>query len=419
MSPLPELPETPASSALSAATRRSILLLSFATFASMAVQRLCDAMLPELARVFDTSLAQAAHVISFFAVIYGLSQLIYGPIGDRLGKYRIVSVATLCCSLGCVLSVLSPSLVWLVWARVLTALAAAAIIPLGMAWVGDHVSYEERQFTLARVGVGTTMGIVGGQLLGGLFTDTVGWRWAFVFMALLFGVVGVLLIRDQRRQPPRPTTPADLIQAPDRMLASYLEQVRMIVTAPWSRIVLTVAVIEGAAGFGVLAMWASHLYHTLDLSLSAAGATVAMFGVGGVFYMMLAKRLIPLLGEAGLTRVGVVLMGACALVVAWGEWWWLAPPSCLVGGFGFFMFHNTMQANATQMSPAARGTGVSLFAASLFLGQSVGVVLAASLVASLGSAWVIVLGGAVLVAEGFYFARALSRREDLVKTFLA
>ncbi|NBY70689.1 MAG: MFS transporter [Betaproteobacteria bacterium] len=419
MSPLPELPETPASSALSAATRRSILLLSFATFASMAVQRLCDAMLPELARVFDTSLAQAAHVISFFAVIYGLSQLIYGPIGDRLGKYRIVSVATLCCSLGCVLSVLSPSLVWLVWARVLTALAAAAIIPLGMAWVGDHVSYEERQFTLARVGVGTTMGIVGGQLMGGLFTDTVGWRWAFVFMALLFGVVGVLLIRDQRRQPPRPTTPADLIQAPDRMLASYLEQVRMIVTAPWSRIVLTVAVIEGAAGFGVLAMWASHLYHTLDLSLSAAGATVAMFGVGGVFYMMLAKRLIPLLGEAGLTRVGVVLMGACALVVAWGEWWWLAPPSCLVGGFGFFMFHNTMQANATQMSPAARGTGVSLFAASLFLGQSVGVVLAASLVAALGSAWVIVLGGAVLVAEGFYFARALSRREDLVKTFLA
>ena len=419
MSSLPEPSAPSAPSALSAATRHSILLLSFATFASMAVQRLCDAMLPELARVFDTSLAQAAHVISFFAVIYGVSQLIYGPIGDRLGKYRIVSVATLCCSVGCVLSVLAPSLVWLVWARVLTALAAAAIIPLGMAWVGDHVSYEERQFTLARVGVGTTLGIVGGQLMGGLFTDTVGWRWAFVFMAVLFGVVGVLLIRDQRRQPPRPTAPDDLAQAPDRMLASYLEQVRMIVTAPWSRIVLTVAVIEGAAGFGVLAIWASHLHHTLGLSLTASGATVAMFGVGGVLYMVFAKRLIPLLGEAGLTRVGMVLMGACALVVAWTQVWWLAPPACLMGGFGFFMFHNTMQANATQMAPSARGTGVSLFAAGLFLGQSVGVVLAASLVAALGSAWVIVLGGAVLVAEGFYFASALSRREDMVKAFSA
>ena len=83
------------------------------------------------------------------------------------------------------------------------------------------------------------------------------------------------------------------------------------------------------------------------------------------------------------------------------------------------MFHNTMQANATQMAPAARGTGVSLFAAGLFLGQSVGVVLAASLVAALGSAWVIVLGGVVLVAEGLYFASALSRRENLVKAFSA
>jgi predicted MFS family arabinose efflux permease len=236
---------------------------------------------------------------------------------------------------------------------------------------------------------------------------------------VLFGVVGVLLIRDQRRQPARPVAPADLEQAPDRMLASYLDQVRMIVTAPWSRIVLTVAVVEGAAGFGVLAIWASHLHTSLGLSLTASGATVAMFGVGGVLYMMLAKWLIPRLGEAGLTRVGVVLMGACALVVAWTEVWWLAPPACLVSGFGFFMFHNTMQANATQMAPAARGTGVSLFAAGLFLGQSVGVVLAASLVAALGSAWVIVLGGVVLVAEGLYFASALSRREDLVKAFSA
>jgi hypothetical protein len=60
-----------------------------------------------------------------------------------------------------------------------------------------------------------------------------------------------------------------------------------------------------------------------------------------------------------------------------------------------------------------------LFSAGLFLGQSVGVVLAASLVAALSSALVIVLGGVVLVAEGLYFASALSRREDLVKAFSA
>src|SRR5437899_11070020 len=85
---------------ISAATRRSILLLSFATFASMAAQRICDAMLPELSRTFAVSLAQAAQVVSVFAGVYGRAQLVDGPLGGRLGRLRIVTFATLGVSSG-------------------------------------------------------------------------------------------------------------------------------------------------------------------------------------------------------------------------------------------------------------------------------------------------------------------------------
>ena len=191
---------TVGASPISPATRRSILLLSFVAFCSMATQRICDAMLPELARVFDASLAQAARVVSAFAVVYGLSQLIYGPLGDRLGKFRVVSCAAAWCALGNLLAMLAPSLDLLVAARVMVALGAAAIIPMCMALTGDAAPPDRLQETLARVGLGTTLGIVGGQLMGGLFTDTLGWRWAFGFMALLFGVVAGLLLADWRRQ---------------------------------------------------------------------------------------------------------------------------------------------------------------------------------------------------------------------------
>jgi len=50
---------TSVSAAISSATQRSILLLSFATFSSMAAQRICDAMLPELSRVFFVNLTQS------------------------------------------------------------------------------------------------------------------------------------------------------------------------------------------------------------------------------------------------------------------------------------------------------------------------------------------------------------------------
>ena len=104
-------------------------------------------------------------------------------------------------------------------------------------------------------------------------------------------------------------------------------------------------------------------------------------------------------------------MGLCALVLAYTPHWFPAAAASLLAGFGFFMFHNTMQANATQMAPEARGTAVSLFASFLFLGQSIGVVLAASFIDRIGTGAVIALGGGAMALEGVYFAWALRRRD--------
>ena len=393
---------------LSAAHRQSILLLSFATFSSMAVQRICDAMLPELARVFSVSLGQAAQVVSVFAVVYGAAQLFYGPMGDRLGKFRIVTFATLACSVGSVVAVFASSLSMLVVARVMVALGAAAIIPLAMAWVGDMAHEAQLQETLAKVGLGSTLGIVGGQLLGGLLTDVLGWRWAFGFMAVLFLVVGSLLFVNWRAQQ---RVVAESTEDKQVLRPGFVAQALTIITGRWSRVVLIVAFMEGATGFGVLAVWASHLHDALGLSLTSAGAIVALFGLGGVAYMATARHLISRLGQPGLTKLGGALVGVAALVVAFTPHWVLALPACLVGGFGFFMLHNTLQTNAAQMTPEARGTAVSLFAASLFLGQSVGVFFAAKLIDRMGSGAVVAAGGVLVLAVGVYFSAALGRRE--------
>lgn len=399
-----------ASASLSAATRRTILLLSFATFASMVAQRICDAMLPELSRVFAVGLAQAAQVVSVFAVTYGIAQLFYGPLGDRLGKFRIVTFATLGCCVGTTLAALATSMDVLLFARLLTALGAAALIPLAMAWVGDAVPPEELQEMLTRTGLGSTLGMVGGQLAGGLLTDALGWRWAFAFLTLLFAVVGSLLLMDWRRQQAaRVSLPAMAVpNAHGR--PGYARQVLLIITGPWSRVVLLMAFVEGAAGFGVLAIWASHLHRSQGLSLSVAGAIVALFGLGGVLYMAVGRHMIRRFGQQKLVLLGGSLVGVCALVLAYAPHWLPAMVATLLAGFGFFMFHNTMQAHATQMAPGARGTAVSLFASFLFLGQSVGVVVAASLIGRLGSGAVVALGGLVMALEGVFFAWVLGRR---------
>ena len=401
---------------VSATTRRSILLLSFATFSSMCAQRICDAMLPELARVFAVSLGQAAQVVSVFAITYGVAQLVYGPLGDRVGKYRIITFGACGCGVASLVAVFASSLDMLLVARFLMSLSAAGLIPMAMAWVGDSVPTHRLQEMLTRTGLGSTLGLVAGQLLGGLLTDALGWRWCFVFTALLFTVVGMFLLNDLRRQrgallevaagtPPLAQTPAPAQRV------NFIRQAVAIITGPWSRVVLAMAVVEGAVSFGVLAIWASHLHHRLGLSLTVAGAIVALFGLGGMLYMVFARALIAHLGQQGLVIIGGALFGLCACVIAFTPNWLVALPASLISGFGFFMFHNTMQANATNMAPHARGTAVSLFSSFLFLGQSVGVVLAASLIDCVGSSAVISGAGVVMALEGVFFARVLRRRE--------
>jgi len=382
-------------------SRHSVLLLSLACFCSMATQRICDPMLPELAREFDASMARAAQVVSVFAVVYGMAQLVYGSLGDRWGKFRLLTWTTLASGLGCLLATFATSLDMLVAARVLTALSAAAIIPMAMAWTGDAVAYERRQETLARVGLGTTMGIMGGQLLGGLFADTLGWRWAFVLMALLFGVVGGFLRSDLIRQG-RP--------ASHGASTGVLAQALQIVRTPWARQLLLVAVVQGAAGFGIVATIASHLHEAHGLALAASGAIVALFGLGGVSYMALARHLIRRLGEHGLVQVGGLGMAATLLAVGLSPLWQVLPVVVLLGGFAFFMLHNTLQANATQMAPQARGLGVSMFATGLFLGQALGVVVATSLIPRLGSGAVIAGGGLMMAAVATWLSGQLRRR---------
>ena len=369
----------------------------------MALQRICDPMLPELSQVFHAPISEVSQVISMFAISYGLMQLFYGPVSDRFGKYRVVMLATMFCSVGSLLSALSATLELLVIARIGSALAAAAIIPLSLAWVGDVVHYEQRQETLARVGLGTMLGITAGQFFGGLLTDTLGWRWAFVMMACFFWMVSFLLWRHWKK--------LDASHHQHHISAGFFKQLFLAGRDAWVKTILSIAVIEGACVFGLLAITATHLHNTYGVSLTIAGSTAALFGLGGMVYMATAKYTIRKFGETGLSRVGASALAVSFLVIAFTPWWPLALPACFGGGFGFAMFHNTMQVHATQMVPTARGTGVTLFAGFLFLGQSLGVLMLANLLTHFSSSFVIGCASLVALGLGLFLAHAIEKRQ--------
>lgn len=358
--------------------RQHLQLLGLAGFASMASMRICDPMLVVLGQEFQVSTGDASAVVSVFAVVYGVLQLFYGPLGERFGKLRVVSLAVLACALFSAITALSTNLPMLVIMRGFMGAAAAGIIPLSMAWVGDRVPYERRQETLAKLMSATVLGMMSGLWFGGFAADTVGWRGAFVVLAVMFGVAAALLLRRLRQQAKReallPTQSAP-VATPGLWAAFRLTG--QLLGSPRVRWVLGVTAAEGALVFGAMAFMPTHLHQQFGLSVVAAGSVMMLYGVGGLLYSQMARRWLAWLGERGLVRTGAALVAVGLLLLAWGSGVWLGMLTCLMTGLGFYMLHNTLQVQATQMAPAARGTAMTLFASSLFFGQSTGVLIMA------------------------------------------
>jgi len=380
--------------------RRQLQMMSLAAFASMASMRWCDALLPVLSAEFGTTTGQASATVYGFAIAYGLMQLVYGPIGDRLGKGVVVGFAAAACTLGAVASAMAPSIGWLIAARVLSGATAAGIVPLTMAWIGDQVPLDQRQPVLARLLTATVTGMIAGQWLSGVFADTVGWRLGFLALAGLFVVAGVALRMGALDTPPPPL--------PGAVRESSLQRMRAVLAGRQARLILAITAVEGAFATTALAFAPSHLHARFGVAVSTAGAIGVLYGAGGLLYSRGARWMLTRLQPLALARTGGVMAGGAWLCVGLvPEPGWTLP-LCLLAGLGFYMLHNTLQTQATQMAPTQRGTGVALFASALFMGQTVGLGVASWLVDRSSTTTVLAAYGLGLAAVGACVGLALA-----------
>ncbi|MDI1286878.1 MAG: MFS transporter [Reyranella sp.] len=381
----------------------AIVFLSVAAFASAANMRVTDPLLVQLAAEFGVTVGGASIVATVFLFANGVFVLVHGPFGDRYGKMPVVTIACIGAALCCILSALAATLDLLTLARFLTGAASAAIIPLAIAWVGDNVSYERRQAMLARFLTGQTLGLMTGAALGGAIGDWLGWRSVFWVLATLYLAAGGALIAVMRARP-------DLARPGERAEGSMVGQMIRVLRRRWALTVIIVVALEGGTFWGAFTFVGADLHQRFGLGFAAIGLAVAAFGAGGFMYVMLAHHLVRLLGERGLclwggTGLGVAFAGMALAPSAEVEF-----AAIVLSGVSFYMFHNTLQTHGTQMAPEARGAGMALFALCLFLGQAIGVPVAAPIVDRWGAPPVFWAAAIFLPLLALWFAHAMKRR---------
>ncbi|MCC6474780.1 MAG: MFS transporter [Burkholderiales bacterium] len=345
--------------------REIIFLLALGSASGGMSLRIVEPMLPRLAADFGTSVSAAAVVITAFAIGYALGQALHGPLGDRIGKLRVVTVALAGGAACTMASALAGGVASLVALRLLTALFVSASTTLGVAYIGDSVPIGERQPVVARFIAGTIIGQALGPLLGGVFTDLFGWKGAFLAVGGLFAVVPLLwFVRTARLWAGERRAPAS-----GALFSAYLPLAKI----PRVRYVCAAAFADAFLFFGAYSFLGAFFKERFDLSYSAVGAILSGFGVGGILYILAVRPLLRVLGQGWMAAVGGMVCFGFYVLIATAPLAGFAFACTVVLGFSFFMLHNTVQVKATEMAPQARGAGVAAFASLWSLGQALGV----------------------------------------------
>lgn len=353
----------------------SLVALGVAAFLVTGSAHTITPLLRVISAEFDTNIGRTALIVSAYALPYGACQLLYGPLGDRLGKLRVMTLAVLAFAIATAACAAAPNLPLLAVCRAITGGAAAAVIPLSLAYIGDTVPYSQRQAALGRFLLATSLGQVFGASLGGIFGEFLSWRTIFLLVAVAAGAVWTALRRTAQQVPVTPSTTG---------AATGLAAYHLIWRRPAARLVIAGVWVEGFFAFTGLGYLGAFLRDRYSLPYLGIGFMLAGFGLGGVIYSRTVRRLVRRFGEPGLLLFGGAINCVCYLAIAFSGVWALFVPLNIVLGFGFGLLHGTLQTKATELAPTARGAAVSLFAFSLFLGQGLGAALLGALIDNAG-----------------------------------
>jgi EmrB/QacA subfamily drug resistance transporter len=159
-------------------------------------------------------LADVSWVVTAYVVAAAAATPLWGKLGDRHGRKRLLEIALTVFVATSVLCGAAQDIAQLIALRFAQGVAAGGLMSLAMAAVGDLVSPRERGRYQGYIAATFAVATIVGPLLGGLIVEHASWRWIF-FVNLPIGIFALAGLH--RRLPAatveRPDHPLDALGA--------------------------------------------------------------------------------------------------------------------------------------------------------------------------------------------------------------
>ncbi|GAA4156325.1 MDR family MFS transporter [Leifsonia shinshuensis] len=195
--------DAPASAMSHRQVLESLSGLLLGMFVSILAGTVVSTSLPRIISELGGNQTAFTWVVTSTLLATTVSTPIWGKLADLLNRKILIQSALVLFVLGSALAGFSQNTDMLIGFRVVQGLGAGGLTALSQIIMADIISPRDRGRYMGLFGGIMAVGTVGGPLIGGLLTDSVGWRWNF-FVGVPVAIVAIILLQVTLKLPKRP-----------------------------------------------------------------------------------------------------------------------------------------------------------------------------------------------------------------------
>lgn len=175
------------------------------TFMATLDSSIVNVALPVMSAKLSVSMASIGWVVTSYLIVISSTILIFGRLGDIIGKTRVFSYGVGLFTVGSLFCGISPNLVLLVVSRIIQAIGAACAMSANQGIITHVFPANERGRALGTSGTFVALGTMVGPPLGGFIVSALSWHYIFLInipIGILVFIVGSKIL-------PRTSKPLD------------------------------------------------------------------------------------------------------------------------------------------------------------------------------------------------------------------
>lgn len=178
-------------SASSSSMSKLLFLIVLLVAVGQMTQTMYVPAIPEMSHFFSVQSSYLQGVMAAYLLSYGLSQFVYGPLSDRIGRRPVILIGMVVFLIGSAITVFSGNFEWLVIGSFVQGCGTGCGGAMSRTVTRDCYDGADLHRSNSLISMGVIFSPLLAPVLGGLLSSDLGWRSCYIFL-FFFGVVVTL-----------------------------------------------------------------------------------------------------------------------------------------------------------------------------------------------------------------------------------